>query len=833
MGKSVEDEGRYRACGECTRVCQTTHGEGLPRSVPRFSRPVLDYALPSATDCNMQIPAFYFRKHMPKGRGNYILVGVTGVEWVVTFDNMALKDGWKAFATDYRLEKGDLVMFALVAPKRFYVNVFDGFGMEKVSTREPPVNSKGSQSTVVISKASRLGPRNESPVSNSAGGTPQETPTPQALRPNAVHAPGNLSPEQNGNHHDEELSPLSRKRPRGDNGETLFEEPSCGDPMVAVPNEDNVALDVGHVDLCNGVQPEPEAAVGQMTPPSDQRQNEATETARGEDPVMNGAGTTQGGSEPQPDHVFEPGVVKQEPDLRVAEPRRTCKNCEQCGLPRTAKTAMQPRALKSEPVTSESPGTPEIRSPSSWTGRVTEDQKQRALIAAKDLSATTTNRHAIVVMRVSFDEKTYDCFVSLKCAEMLPSEGAELSLLDSKGVARKASWNADRRVLQGPGWREFVDAHKLQLDDVFVLEVLESSEQRFVVLVHIFHAHEMENLPVPAVTRYVQASPAPGYVPATPAGAAKTRSSNMLHGFSPLSPTRRKKAPPDVDGAVRAELPRSRASPDHARAATRELPKPATTRKPRIPSPSTPGRVRAAAVTLSPPNKRMKVVAAPNAHRAVVRTELPRSPPVTSTARVDAELPGSSIMTRPRRQSSSPLKPATLSLASVPTTASLASVPTTASLASVRKSDTGDEPSRDVVHESARVAVKVELAKLGGRAKQKAVRERAKLYTPHERRKDEPKASKATVQQLQQHRRTDGPEKQVRTRNSRKVHYSVAKLLDRRKSVQGDVSFLVELEEPVKRSSIHKSMKAKQDAQGRWWVPHHHFTQDFNSCFLA
>ena len=53
MGKSVEDEGRYRACGECTRVCQTTHGEGLPRSVPRFSRPVLDYALPSATDCNM------------------------------------------------------------------------------------------------------------------------------------------------------------------------------------------------------------------------------------------------------------------------------------------------------------------------------------------------------------------------------------------------------------------------------------------------------------------------------------------------------------------------------------------------------------------------------------------------------------------------------------------------------------------------------------------------------------------------------------------------------------------------------------------------------------
>jgi hypothetical protein len=413
--------------------------------------------------------------------------------------------------------------------------------------------------------------------------------------------------------------------------------------------------------------------------------------------------------------------------------------------------------------------------------------------------------------------------VSLKCAEMLPSEAAELTLLDSEGVSRKASWNADRRFLQGPGWREFVDAHKLQLNDVFVLEVLESSEQRFVVLVHIFHAHEMENLPVPAVTRYVQASPATGYVQATPAG-AKTRSSTMLHGFSPLSPTRRKKAPPDADEAVRAVLPRSRASPDHARAATRELPKPATTRKPRIPSPSTPGRVRAAAVTPSPPNKRMKVVPAPNAHKAVVRTELPRSPPVASTADAARVLPGSSIMTRPRRQSSSPLKPAT---------PSLASVPTTASLASVRKADTGDdEPPRDVVHESVRVAVKVEHAKLGGRTKQKAVRERAKLYTPHERRKDEPKASKVTVQQLQQ-RSTDGSEKQVRTQNSRKVHYSVAKLLDRRKSVQGDVLFLVELEEPVSRRSIHKRMKAKQDAQGRWWVPHHHFTQDFNSCFLA
>lgn len=228
--------------------------------------------------------------------------------------------------------------------------------------------------------------------------------------------------------------------PRGDDNETMFEKP-LEDPTVGVSNDDEATPDVGHEpqDLSNGVPVEPEEAVGQKITPSDQRQNETldeTERARGatgKDPVLKGFEITQVGKL-QPNHVFQPGLVKQEQDLRVAEsyPHQACTNCQNCGRPRKEKTSIILRELKPEPVTSENPETPEARSPSSnapssSTGRVTEDQKQRALIAAKGLSATTTNRHATVVMRVSFNEKTYDCvsflFFDLFCFMVVLSVG--------------------------------------------------------------------------------------------------------------------------------------------------------------------------------------------------------------------------------------------------------------------------------------------------------------------------------------------------------------------------------------------------------------------------
>lgn len=51
MGTSAEDEAPYKACTECTGLCRTTHGEGLPRSVPKFSRSIPGYALPSDGNC--------------------------------------------------------------------------------------------------------------------------------------------------------------------------------------------------------------------------------------------------------------------------------------------------------------------------------------------------------------------------------------------------------------------------------------------------------------------------------------------------------------------------------------------------------------------------------------------------------------------------------------------------------------------------------------------------------------------------------------------------------------------------------------------------------------
>lgn len=155
-----------------------------------------------------QVPAPYLRDHISSGsKREYILVGVTGSEWRVTFKGIGFKGGWRAFAIDYRLEKGDLVTFALVAPNRFYVDVFNIFGMEKY-----PINSRGSPSTVV-KKTPQLGPPNDSLVSNftsRADGTPEHTPT-QELKPNVPCPPSGKASGQNGNH-DEKLSPLSRKR---------------------------------------------------------------------------------------------------------------------------------------------------------------------------------------------------------------------------------------------------------------------------------------------------------------------------------------------------------------------------------------------------------------------------------------------------------------------------------------------------------------------------------------------------------------------------------------------------------------------------------------------
>ena len=139
----------------------------------------------------------------------FTLVGVKGSEWVVAFTRNALRAGWKVFATDHRLEKGDMIMFTLIAPKRFSVCVFDSSGEEKFGTFS---NSRDSLSTV-INTTLPLGPRNKTLVSNytsGADGAPPCTPTPtHTLKPyDDVCSPSSEKTSDD----DETLMSLSRKR---------------------------------------------------------------------------------------------------------------------------------------------------------------------------------------------------------------------------------------------------------------------------------------------------------------------------------------------------------------------------------------------------------------------------------------------------------------------------------------------------------------------------------------------------------------------------------------------------------------------------------------------
>lgn len=369
-------------------------------------------------------------------------------------------------------------------------------------------------------------------------------------------------------------------------------------------------------------------------------------------------------------------------------------------------------------------------------------------------------------------------FLSVKCSEMLPSVPTELTLMDMEGKARRANWRPDQRYMDGPGWKDFVDSHNLQINDACVMEVINSSEQNFVVKVHILHAHEMERSPEPQAAIPAPVPPAlaagapktlevaktleaakPPAVPVPVGLGTKTRSSNLLHGVSPRTSKRTRTPTPTRNLEQQPEIPRPSATTADDQALI-ELTRPSPVKRPRRRSSSSPSTPR------------------------------------------------------PRRDSAPP---------------------------------TREEPQQQQANKPARVV------------KQKVERRQHTLYVPHVvQKKAKPEVvgvaakggggassqSASLVQLRNSGNNTDeanvsvgvNPKpkpktKQVRTRNSQKLHYKVAKVLDRRKSLQGS-SFLVELREKVSPESIHKRMKARQDSNGRWWVPQNHFNQSLSSCYI-
>lgn len=87
------------------------------------------------------VPSGYIRDHIGKDvKEDFVLEDAMGSEWVVGFNRSGLYGGWKSFAADHCIERGDHLVAALTGTNRFLVHVFDKNGMEKlgVGKGSPP-----------------------------------------------------------------------------------------------------------------------------------------------------------------------------------------------------------------------------------------------------------------------------------------------------------------------------------------------------------------------------------------------------------------------------------------------------------------------------------------------------------------------------------------------------------------------------------------------------------------------------------------------------------------------------------------------------------------------
>ncbi len=57
--------------------------------------------------------------------------GDNGCEWQMSLCNGELYDGWKSFAIDHSLKKGEDLVFTFVTNDCFVIHIFDEFGFEK------------------------------------------------------------------------------------------------------------------------------------------------------------------------------------------------------------------------------------------------------------------------------------------------------------------------------------------------------------------------------------------------------------------------------------------------------------------------------------------------------------------------------------------------------------------------------------------------------------------------------------------------------------------------------------------------------------------------------
>lgn len=139
---------RFSACLQCTQHCYRTHGQGaLVCHAPSFYSIVMESLQSPSSHSRMQIPplfvtgsqlAFNLQHSTSKPFNTEAsLEGPSGQIWTVTVEGWETESlwftwGWRKFAVDHCLSRGDLIVFKLISNSLFCVQIFGNDGCEKL-----------------------------------------------------------------------------------------------------------------------------------------------------------------------------------------------------------------------------------------------------------------------------------------------------------------------------------------------------------------------------------------------------------------------------------------------------------------------------------------------------------------------------------------------------------------------------------------------------------------------------------------------------------------------------------------------------------------------------
>ncbi|KAG0571393.1 hypothetical protein KC19_VG008300 [Ceratodon purpureus] len=121
----------FRACLSCTRSCYNEHGPLPPKDFvrpPCFVKALCDSNLAAMATCWLVIPSAWLKLYGDEVGNSAILHGPSGNTWQVGVGRpkwVAFRVGWRTFAADNCLEKGDMLVFTLIGNSEFSVKVFD------------------------------------------------------------------------------------------------------------------------------------------------------------------------------------------------------------------------------------------------------------------------------------------------------------------------------------------------------------------------------------------------------------------------------------------------------------------------------------------------------------------------------------------------------------------------------------------------------------------------------------------------------------------------------------------------------------------------------------